>query len=90
MFEELLAGEPRLRVAPGTTPKLGLICFQLTRGGEAEAEALLEAINATGGWGSGRAGQGARDAGSVSMPLVTHPCAHHLALQAAPFWCTPS
>lgn len=48
MFEELLAGEPRLVVAPGTTPRLGLVCFQLAGASEAEAEALLEAINATG------------------------------------------
>lgn len=48
VFEELLAGEPRLVVAPGTTPRLGLICFQLAGASEAEAEALLEAINATG------------------------------------------
>lgn len=49
MFDELLAQEPRLRVAPGTTPKFGLTCFQLAAGGEQESEALLEAINATGG-----------------------------------------
>lgn len=48
VFEELLAAEPRFVVAPGTTPRLGLICFQLAGASEAEAEALLEAINATG------------------------------------------
>ncbi len=56
MFEELLAGEPRLVVAPGTTPRLGLICFQLAGASEAEAEALLEAINATGAQVAGAGG----------------------------------
>lgn len=54
MFEELLASEPRFVVAPGTTPRFGLVCFQLAGASEAEAEALLEAINATGaGWRAG-------------------------------------
>ena len=58
-FEALLAGEPRLRVAPGTAPAFGLVCFQLSRPDEAASEALLEAVNATGGcWGVlGRVGR---------------------------------
>lgn len=48
MFEDLLATEPRFQVAPGTTPRFGLTCFQLVGGSEAESEALLEAMNATG------------------------------------------
>ena len=54
MFEEHLAGEPRLAVAPGTAPAFGLVCFRLAGGDEAASEALLEAANATGegrpGW----------------------------------------
>ena len=56
VFEELLAAEPRFVVAPGTNPRLGLICFQLAGASEAEAEALLEAINATGGCKQGNRG----------------------------------
>lgn len=51
MFVELLAGEPRLAVAPGTAPAFGLVCFRLAGGeaaSESASEALLEAANATG------------------------------------------
>lgn len=47
-FEVCLASDPRFRLAPGTTPGLGLICFELCQGGEGASEALMEAVNASG------------------------------------------
>jgi hypothetical protein len=67
----LLLADSRFQLAPGTSPKFGLICFQLREGGEEESAALLEAVNASGAW-LRVAGSGA-SWGCGTLPMLDAP-----------------